>query len=441
MTREHTSLDSLTIVFHNANRNPSHMSSLLSSLSRHVDVLCIQEPWYGPLKHIPAPGGKRNVAMPGDRTNDHRYFGTQSDSHWRLFEPSKTDHDNPPRVVCYVNTRLPLTRAFSHLALRHRDAILLGLQLRSSDPPLFLLNVYNDPRGHSAVLTNLISLLPRLPDQVRCVGGDFNLHSPDWDPSWGTSSPRTDLLTLSHLTGAWDLDLRSPVDVPTHFPHNPRLQGSVIDLVWSPRDHPRDSVQVRAAARGLSDHALLYVTLPTDPISLLGPPAISDDDLEDFLTDLAQTLVGFFNSTPRPDSGPDVELYTQALYDSISSTWESHAQPRNLCVRSKPWWNNHRDTPSNTALPKISQLQRLEARRSYFKAIRDAKRAFFEQRIHNVATNNAQVWDLTAWYKPRRSDTADIVDSLGNPILTPEDLRDNAGPTFHSAEVGPRHPY
>ncbi|EJF55356.1 hypothetical protein DICSQDRAFT_74401, partial [Dichomitus squalens LYAD-421 SS1] len=415
MTREHTSLDSLTIVFHNANRNPSHMSSLLSSLSRHVDVLCIQEPWYGPLKHIPAPGGKRNVAMPGDRTNDHRYFGTQSDSHWRLFEPSKTDHDNPPRVVCYVNTRLPLTRAFSHPALRHRDAILLGLQLRSSDPPLFLLNVYNDPRGHSAVLTDLISLLPRLPDQVRCVGGDFNLHSPDWDPSWGTSSPRTDLLTLSHLTGAWDLDLRSPVDVPTHFPHNPRLRGSVIDLVWSPRDHPRDSVQVRAAARGLSDHALLYVTLPTDPISLLGPPAISDDNLEDFLTDLAQTLVGFFNSTPRPDSGPDVELYTQALYDSISSTWESHAQPRNLCVRSKPWWNNHRDTPSNTALPKISQLQRLEARRSYFKAIRNAKRAFFEQRIHDVATNNARVWDLTAWYKPRRSDTADIVDSLGNP--------------------------
>ncbi|EJF64170.1 hypothetical protein DICSQDRAFT_37165, partial [Dichomitus squalens LYAD-421 SS1] len=70
-------------------------------------------------------------------------------------------------------------------------------------------------------------------------------------------------------------------------------------------------------------------------------------------------------------------------------------------------------------------------------AIRDAKRAFFEQRIHDVATNNARVWDLTAWYKPRRSDTADIVDSLGNPILTPEDLRDNAGPTFHSAEGRP----
>ncbi|TBU44860.1 hypothetical protein BD309DRAFT_1073186, partial [Dichomitus squalens] len=274
--------------------------------------------------------------------------------------------------------------------------------------------------------------------------------SPDWDPSWGTSSPRTDLLTLSHLIGAWDLDLRSPVDVPTHFPHNPRLRGSVIDLVWSPRDHPRDSVQVRAAARGLSDHALLYVTVPTDPISLLGSPAISDDNLEDFLTALAQTLVDFFNSTPLPDSGHDIELYTHALYDAISATWDDHAQPRDLCARSKPWWNNvtkaaqrhlsttlkrttpplqtararrraflqHRDAPSNTALPKIAQLQRLEARRSYFKAIRNAKRAFFEQRIHDVATNNARVWDLTAWYKPRRSDTADIVDSLGNPILT-----------------------
>ncbi|KAI0688237.1 hypothetical protein BC835DRAFT_1229842, partial [Cytidiella melzeri] len=59
------------------------------------------------------------------------------------------------------------------------------------------------------------------------------------------------------------------------------------------------------------------------------------------------------------------------------------------------------------------------ATRSMKGAVRRAKRSFFDQAI--AKTNNARIWDLVEWTKPRKmTTTTGLVDSEGKPLDEPE---------------------
>ena len=107
---------------------------------------------------------------------------------------------------------------------------------------IHILNIYNDAKDHSMLFNHIISLIQthshQLPESIHCLGGNFNLHSDEWDPSWGMLSLLEVLTKLYFIIGYWGLRLLSPPDVPTHLPHNTHLHGSVIDLIWVPEDIP-----------------------------------------------------------------------------------------------------------------------------------------------------------------------------------------------------------
>ncbi|RDX39618.1 hypothetical protein OH76DRAFT_1424196 [Lentinus brumalis] len=69
----------------------------------------------------------------------------------------------------------------------------------------------------------------------------------------------------------------SPPGVPTHFPHNPRLQATVIDLAWVPSDQNPDLYETRVTPeeRGTSNHTILHVYIPTGARSYAGAPSIA----------------------------------------------------------------------------------------------------------------------------------------------------------------------
>nr|VWO96354.1 Uncharacterized protein [Ganoderma boninense] len=172
------------------------------------------------------------------------------------------------------------------------------------------------------------------------MGGDYNLHSRQWDTLFPTTSSQSNLAKVDALHGALGHNLISPPDVVTHMPDNINLRGSVIDLVWADADLTT-SINIRGQARGLSDHAILDVKLQTPPWSLLGTPSItkgSDDEIN-LLAELAQSLSDILPSEEYPPSDlfglypipydPTTTLETATrLYQAYQDAWTSHAQPK-----------------------------------------------------------------------------------------------------------------
>ena len=96
----------LQILFHNINHTPKQTTHLLQEHCNHYDIICIQELYYGPIKNIPSLGSKFNSSGPGDRTEDDKYFGTQSNTNnWQLLKHTSLKHKHcpHPHIACYIN--------------------------------------------------------------------------------------------------------------------------------------------------------------------------------------------------------------------------------------------------------------------------------------------------------------------------------------------------
>src|ERR1700742_2910345 len=80
---------SFSLISFNANHTPNNVSALLDTHQSH-DIIFIQEPWYGTLRHIPS-----STSPQGDP-----YHGTQTHPCWILLEPQDTQR---ARVVVYIH--------------------------------------------------------------------------------------------------------------------------------------------------------------------------------------------------------------------------------------------------------------------------------------------------------------------------------------------------
>ncbi len=476
----------IRILFYNANRTPKNTSHILQEHRNHYDVVCIQEPWYGPIKNIPSAGGKSNSTGPGDRTEDDKYFGTQSDPDWYLLEHASLKREKTaiPRVVCYVNKRLANARATIHPGILHLDAMLIQLEL-SHDNTVYILNIYNDSKDNSKLLDVLVERITyhekELPDTIHCFGGDFNLHSTEWDPSYGNTSPLSTLTKLYFILGFWGLRLLSPPDVPTHLPHNTLLRGSVIDLVWVPDDIPSNHycIDVDVFARAGSDHALISTLIPVPNFSFLAAPRVSNDSLPEFLESLCTNLSPIFSANTDFSNPAVVTSHVTHIYETITNTWNEYARPHKYSPRSKPWWNQElseskqslskiladstppwqrkntrRHIPPNIryspeymnqflhmcrnderrAFENAARL-RHKARADFFSLMKRTKNKFFEERIYEIAVNSKRVWDLMPWIRTRAiPDYLGLKSSSGTPITSRDEMWQSFNSTFHAAQ-------
>ncbi|PIL30328.1 hypothetical protein GSI_07512 [Ganoderma sinense ZZ0214-1] len=278
---------SLRVLFQNVHHISHQTTMLLELYNKSHDVICVTEPWYGRLRAM-GPDNRHAQAPPPNRVGSppppssppedgeiidfdaerHRLanpdptgrylYGTQSHPNWTLLE---TQRD--ARVTIYVNKRLVNATFSLHPAFCTRDVALLQLTLRK-DTQYNILALYNDQ--HCTAIDFLHDHINSLP-HIHLMGGDYNLHSRRWDTVYPTTSTATQLAKADALHGALGHNLISPPDVVTHIPDNTSLHGTVIDLVWADADI-HTTMQVRAAARGFSDHALLDVELETPPWSL-----------------------------------------------------------------------------------------------------------------------------------------------------------------------------
>ncbi|KAH9886490.1 Endonuclease/exonuclease/phosphatase, partial [Cubamyces lactineus] len=345
-------MNSLRIVFHNVNHSPQQTHLVLEQCAAaEVDIVCLQEPWYGPIRPIPSA----SPAGPADRTEDNMLYGTQLHPAWRLIEARKD-----ARVVCHGSRRL--VNAFVTLdpAVDHRDCMLLAVRLDARHDPTNILNVYNDTRN--SAVTYLTDIVQRLPD-IDIAGGDYNTHSEVWDPAYPRrdSAERTGELLDLHAT--MGLRLLSPVGVQTHFPHH-GASPTVIDLVWVPGDRDRGLYHIHVEGRdcGLSDHAIISVVIPTGEWSYKGQPTIApkSEAEQEFISSIRDGLHAAFPLHPNLTSVDDLQLAVDTVFSCILNAWNAHARPATICTKTCQWWD-----ASCTAA-----RERLEAARNWLAQVR-----------------------------------------------------------------------
>ncbi|KAH9854856.1 Endonuclease/exonuclease/phosphatase [Lenzites betulinus] len=396
----------LHVAFQNVNHSPQHTHALLEQCaSANVDVVCIQEPWFGPIRPIPSA----SPAGPAERTDNNMLYGTQLHPAWQLIVPQAD-----ARVVCHVSRRLTRAVVSLNAEVKHRDCMVLTIRPDPSADPISILNIYNDTQN--SAIEYLCDIAERLPD-IAIMGGDYNTHSRVWDPDYPPdSAARTgEVLDLHARLG---LRLLSPPSVPTHFPHRQSFRPTVIDLVWVPSDRPPELYDLRVAPeeRGLSDHAVLHARIPAGQWSIEGAPTITpkSDEEKAFLTDVTAAVLARLP--------PDFPLATMAelatavdtLFGCVHDAWNAHAQPSRVCSKSKLWWDGscsaardnltrarHRLEEARRTTPRLVPAAQAAVRRAFkrFKsAIRLRRRAHMDERIDHVANEQRRVWDLMAPY-------------------------------------------
>ena len=194
------------------------MHDLLENLKNSVDFLFIQEAPIHFVRKVPSTTSEHGDDLVGPVI--HR--------DWQCVDKRAVHPDS--QVAIYVNKRLSssyqLFPDFSPSLDPNVLVLCVRHNLRRSDY-FNLVNVYNRPgTRHSAVLS-LLNVAPTL-SNIAVIQGDFNLHSPLWDPTISTSSGLGERLfnTLS------DFELNLANDDGDHTWTNRQGHASVIDLLF-----------------------------------------------------------------------------------------------------------------------------------------------------------------------------------------------------------------
>ncbi|PPQ92724.1 hypothetical protein CVT25_014237, partial [Psilocybe cyanescens] len=147
-------------------------------------------------------------------------------------------------------------------------------------------------------------------------------------------------------------------------------------------------------AQGESDHIPLATTLSISADSGATPRRALKADREEQIR-FVRVIEGEFAmkvDEHAPLDTPDqIDAVAQAIADSFSAAWET-------CSREA--YREH-------GLPEDWKL--------YRKAVKNAKRVFFDSRITEISITNKRTWDLMSWVQQRKLPPCEAIQYQGQP--------------------------
>jgi hypothetical protein len=309
-----------------------------------------------------------------------------------------------------------------------RDIQVLSLHTKDGNT-LLLLNVYSDDEsGAIKLLDRLVDSLPLM----TFMGGDFNCRSRIWDVLVPHDSYYANLLV--EVTSCLGLSLTSTPGMPTHFPFNKALNSSTIDLMFSLDNFPSPIVSVMPEEHHSSDHTPMMVDLPlmSPKVAIHCKTLPKDSDKEaSFLYDVCE---GFKDLKDLPSFNiSELDSLTSSLHARIVSAFKDNAKLSNITCHSKPWWN--KDCSESLALYRTHRTK--ENWFAFRNTTRCIKRAFFNEKIEEIATLNRQPWDLMSWVKARKLPAVDTIHHEDSPCEMPAQLWNGLQSTYNSAADRP----
>ena len=154
------------------------MHELLETLKNSMDFLFVQE---NPVNFV------RKVPSTTSETGDD-LIGPVIHCDWQCIDKRSSQLDS--QVAIYVNRRFTLSYQLFPLTDSLIDPNVLALCVRHNticSNSFHLINIYNRPGSRHSAIESLLRLTPTLAN-LAVIQGDFNLHSPLWDPSYSHAS-------------------------------------------------------------------------------------------------------------------------------------------------------------------------------------------------------------------------------------------------------------
>ncbi len=130
-----------------------------------------------------------------------------------------------------------------------------------------------------------------------------------------------------------------------------------------------------------------------------------------------------------PASPGEVDAMAQAVADAFDDAWQQFARPARIVPESKPWWSE----ACQTAFDNYSVSREKEDWSAFRRAVREAKRNFFAERIQEVAVTNMRPWDLMEWVKQRKNPPCEAIQRDGEPCHDLEQLWDALHSSYNAA--------
>ncbi|KAF8673055.1 hypothetical protein AX14_005435, partial [Amanita brunnescens Koide BX004] len=281
-----------------------------------------------------------------------------------------------------------------------------------------LVNVYNQPGSRHAAINSLLRVTPSLAN-LAVVQGDFNLHSPLWDPAISSHSGLGERLFNTFS----DLQLNLANDDGDATWTNRHGASSVIDLLFYHDLLARVSPQtlVDLEGRGRSDHAILFLAFDKQSPHW-GRPYIARDSEEEaaYLHDLARSIIAY--------AGLDPESAGNKIMNAASIAWSTHSKLPRVDSNPNSWWTNDCQLAKDKYL-----LHRSRANlASYNATTKMARQAHFMRKIEIMTENNSP-WEGIKWTRPRAPPRYSVIKDNGAPVSSMPALFDLMHNHFSSA--------
>ncbi|KAF5347025.1 hypothetical protein D9756_011012 [Leucocoprinus leucothites] len=418
--RANNLISSVRIYSQNVGRSYALVDTILESRKLDFDIIFIQEP---PWNHIRKAPSTTNPE--GDDV-----IGAPIHPEWLCMARPTKPNDPRPRTLTYVHRRLSHMRPILRQEwVNHRDIQILGLFNKGNY--IHLLNVYSDLLSSAInfLSTNFVDI-----PNIIYMGGDFNCRSPEWDPL--ASHVSQSAITLTELVECFNLSRSEPtVFSPTHFSPIKNFDNTVIDLIFCA--NASISHIIDANSRLPSDHAPLLMDLPIHPdyINYKKRVLPKDSDEESaFISQVSERLAVLDCSNIISISCLD--NISHSISSILSDSWNSNSKTVWITNRSKEWWTPH---CSETLIAYRKSKSRKDWQ-AFRKATRVAKRSFFDERIHEIASTNKRPWDLMEWVKQRKLPAIEGIRYQGRPCNDLPDLWNALHSSYNSASGRPVSP-
>ena len=377
----------MLVLQHNCARTGAVVHTALeAALEAGAGLACLQEP----------PVGKHDISHPGFLL----YWPECPREHARVVTAVRRDIVD--RVV--INARTDLVNHPYFVAL---DVVERGRSTR-------VVNCYDSWLGASHTYAGANRRNRRALTDVnwgpifrgRClILGDFNAHSPTWNALVTT---RENAGPLEDLIRRHDLYVNNDMNTPTR-PYKTRVSrgssggermpsDSIIDLTISNQAlGPLAHWEIETDSLTTSDHVVIWTSWESPEDDMADPQEatitgwrvralIEDKEALEAAIGTWNELAGAQPSLTDNCSLGDVEREAEWIEESLIEVLRRHTKPIRLCARSKRWWGpitleaRRAYSRAHKAYQagELSEDDHREARKTYYTAIRKAKRECWE---------------------------------------------------------------
>ena len=396
-------LKSLKILLQNVRKNTLIVQTLLET-QKDYDIILIQEPPWSEILKIPSPSNSEGDPL----------IGTSHHPNWIMFSRTPVDSNDSPRVISYINIRLsPLWFLLCKDIINHKDINLISFF--NDNTCFFILNVYSDS-SHTA-LKYLKDTEVNI-DNVLIMTGDFNIRDRLWDPTFPHHSTISDDLFI--IADSFNLSLSTTTNLcPTRCVRrselSPRPNVPTKWLIWTWQSPylpwKLTLLGSRSTLRRNSHHwrSLSGIEIHNSPKS---------DQEKAFIN----KVISNFKTLNTNDMDDDVKLdhVIKQIGHIIDHAWKDNAKKSRISKHSKQWWSDK----CSQALNNYRNSRSLENWKNFKRAIKNAKRSYFDDKIQEITSKRKGPWELTSWINRRWLPTTKAIKHNNQPCLSPESLWD-----------------